>query len=303
MPVVLYHEWLDEYHRRRYLQHASTEELAQRQADLFVNIVTIGADGQPVVYDGEPLRRLLAHVQAEFQLRGLPFDDSFTQGPYRYHKRAAELWQSERQAEGSYLLKFGNVGWMTQTLEEGLIRVGNAKGYDSSSLGPAIQDCEVEFTEECFGMTAEAVRNGAKIPLETIGNIRRVSECVTDFYIASFGLKYDYRLFDDFSRENKHHYDACLVIRHPEEFLSRMREEGDRKLPGWGFCALPVSYRDPYHRTPDRNGIDVFFTKHFRYTYQREFRMVWIPPAAQDNLTPVIFKLGSLCDCSRLLTL
>ncbi|HXX17958.1 MAG TPA: hypothetical protein VEJ46_01010 [Candidatus Acidoferrum sp.] len=303
MTVVLYHEWRDEYLRRRYLQHASHEELARRQVDLFENILTIDSDGKAIVDAGESLRRLLAHVQAEYQLRGLPFSDSFTQGPYKYHKKAAELWQRERLDEGTYLLKFGNVGWMTRTFGEGVIRIGNAKSYESSSFGPAIQDCEVEFTEEFFGTTAEAVRNGMKIPIETIGNIRRVSECVTDFYIASFGLKYDYRLFDDFSRENKHLYDACLVVRNPEEFLSRMREEGERKLPGWDFYALPVTYRDPYHPTPDRNGIDVFFTKHFRYAYQREFRIVWIPPTAQDKLEPVYFELGPLRDYSQLLML
>jgi hypothetical protein len=33
-------------------------------------------------------------------------------------------------------------------------------------------------------------------------------------------MKYDYRLFDDFSRGSQEPYDSCLVIRNPQAFIA-----------------------------------------------------------------------------------
>jgi hypothetical protein len=39
-------------------------------------------------------------------------------------------------------------------------------------------------------------------------------------------------------------------------------------------------------------------TKHFRYYYQREFRIVWLPPEPTQamSLTPVFLDIGNLSD-------
>lgn len=299
--LKLFNEWREEYLQRRYLQHDSPEELLQRQTDLVDNILTIGADGSGIVDEGEQFRRWLAHLYAEFELRNMPLPEAVTQKPYSCHKRAAELW-GRRLPENSYLLKFGNSTHIIPMFECGRIRIGSAKGYDNPRLNPAIRDCEVRFNEECYGMTVEALpgtvysANGQRTPMKTIGNVRRVTECSTDYYIACFGMKYDCRLFDDFSRGSKEPYNACLVIRKPQWFIDRMRQCGERELPGWEFCESPVTYRDPHHPIPHSSLVNVFFTKHFRYAYQREFRMAWIPPSAHDKLEPVDFVLGPLVD-------
>jgi hypothetical protein len=302
--IVLFNEWGTEYLERRYLEHDSLEQLEQREADLLANIATIGANGEAIVYTNEQFRRSLAHVHAEYKQRNVPVPVNFGQQRYVHHKRSAELWAGMNLAHGSYLLKFGNARWMKGMLAEGSIRIANAKSYDSSSLAPAIRDCEIEFTEECYGMTVDFVPHaGATRRIETIGNVRRVSKSETDFYIASFGEMYEHRLFDDFSRENKQVYDACLVVRERQAFIGRMKQEGERKLPGWDFYASPVAYHDPHEPVANRDGVDVFFAKHFRYAYQQEFRMAWIPPRAYENLAPVYFELGALNDCCELLTL
>ena len=302
--VVFFDEWEVEYLQRRYLENDSLEELQQREADLIPNIVTIGSNGEAIVYRNEQFRRLLAHIYAEYKQRNLPVPTTFRQQTYRHYKRAAELWAGLNLPYGSYLLKFGYSQWMKDTLEQGRIRISNAKTYDSSDLGPAIRDRELEFEEECYGMTVEVVsRDGLKKTVELIGNVKRTARFGTDFYIASFCEGYDYRLFDDFSRDSNQPYDACLVIRERDLFIDRMRQEGERQLPGWDFYQSPIAYLDPHDPTQETNNLDVSFVKHLRYAYQREFRTVWMPPTAYKQVDPLFFELGSLQDFCDLLIL
>jgi len=305
--LVLFNEWRAEYLQRRYLQHDSSEQLDQRQADLIHNILTIDAAGRPIVNGDEQFRRLLAHVHAEMSLRSIPIPVDYKQKSYVQYKRAAELWANLALQDEPYLLKFGNVNWMIPMLRFGSILITNATRYDDPSLNPAIKDCEVEFTDELYDAVIEippnSVRasNGKSTRIKTIGNVKRVAECTTDYYVACFGMRYDYRLFDDFSRDGKQPYNACLVIREPDRFVARMKECGERELPQWDFAVSPVTYRDPHHPSP--GFLDVFFTKHFCYAYQQECRMLWIPPSPHERLEPVEFKLGSLEDYCQLLVL
>ncbi len=307
--LQLLNEWSEEYLQRPYLRHDSAEQLLQRQADLIDNVFTIGADGRGAIVEGEQFRRLLAHVLAELKLRNIRLPVGFRQKTYLHHVRAAELWAKVRLPENSYLLKFGNSAYMIPLFEQGRVRVGNAKLYDDPSLNPAIQDDGVRFAEKCYGMTVEVppssvyAVNGRSTRIETIGNVLRVAECSTDYYIASFVMKYDYRLFADFSRGSREPYDACLVIREPQRFIDRMRECAERELPGWDLCKSPVTYREPHHPIPCPGSVDVFFTKHFRYAYQREFRIAWIPPEPHDKLESVELVLGPLRDHCQLLVL
>src|ERR1035438_8418849 len=63
----------------------------------------------------------------------------------------------------------------------------------------------------------------------------------------------------------------------------RMRECGKIKLPGWDFDESPVTYRDPHHPVRGPGPADVFFTKHFRYAWQREFGLAG--PQPRDGRT------------------
>jgi hypothetical protein len=302
---MLLNEWQDEYVQRRYLEHDSLEQLNQRQSDVEDNILTIGADGRPVIDRGEYFRRLLAHVHTEFKLRNIAVPTEIRQKSYRYHKRAAELWAGVALEHGTYLLKFGNNEHLLPMLREGKIRIGNAKMYDDPSLNSAIADRETEFVNELYGATIGIPpghpysRNGKTTQVEPIGNVHRIAECTTDYHIAGFCLRYDFRLFDDFSRGNKKPYDSCLVIRNPRKFIDRMQTCGGGELPGWMLHLLPVTYRDPYN--PEQGSIDVFFTKHFRYAYQKEFRMIWLPPSPHDKLEPINFVLGPMDEYCTLL--
>jgi hypothetical protein len=306
--LQLFNEWREEYLQRTYLRHDSEEQLIQRQADLMDNILTIDAGGGLIIDEGEQFRRLLAHVHAEFEFRNVRIPGDFMQRTYSHHARAAELW-GRGLPENRYLLKFGSFKHMDPLFKQGRIRIANAKNYDDPSLNPAIRDCEVMFTEECYGTTVDAppnspyAVNGQSTRMDIIGNVRRVAKSSTDYYVACFGMRYDYRLFDDFSRGSPKPYDSCLVIPTPQAFIDRMRECGKIKLPGWDLYESPVTYRDPHHPVRGPRPVDVVFTKHFRYAWQREYRLAWLPPNARDKLEPVEFVLGPLDKCCRFLTL
>jgi hypothetical protein len=44
-------------------------------------------------------------------------------------------------------------------------------------------------------------------------------------------------------------------------------------------------------------------TKHFRFAYQCEYRMVWVPPIPQNDLKPFVITIGSLKGIATLIPL
>jgi len=84
--------------------------------------------------------------------------------------------------------------------------------------------------------------------------------------------------------------DGALFKYGKEEYLRPMVEAG-----------LPVTYIDPFGDY--KSEPDVYFSKHFRYGYQKEFRLVWLPPAKTDLLDPVFLEIGSMEDYCHLITL
>ena len=103
------------------------------------------------------------------------------------------------------------------------------------------------------------------------------------------------RLFLDFD------YDACLVIRDPQRFFNLLMPAMSERLPRWSAGGVSVTYIDPL-TTPMRE-VNVFANKHFRFAYQREFRVVWLPPENEASLPVIDVELDSLRDCCDLVTL
>src|SRR6266853_4020547 len=95
----------------------------------------------------------------------------------------------------------------------------------------------------------------------------------TDYYVYCFSDLFDFRLFDDFEG------DACLVINNPKQFTDRLLCAGFQKFPDWLAQVDTVDYLDPLRTKPGT--IRPFFSKHFRYSYQTELRIVWLPQNPQ----------------------
>src|SRR5207245_1534191 len=81
----------------------------------------------------------------------------------------------------------------------------------------------------------------------------------------------DIRLFDDFG------YDACVILTDPADFICRVQHAVDHHCRGWITDHQNVKYIDPYNWKQAAKS-DVFFAKDFKYWYQQEYRIAWLPP-------------------------
>ncbi len=304
------HEWWQHvYRQRRYLEHAKAEEIKQRLQDLMDNLSYFNEEGKIVMKN--PLEEgeweLFTHVLEELKLRGEVVGPELIQGAHfggrRYVscKRAAQLWKGYGLPQGTYLLKFSKLKYLRPLLNAGSLRVAPASFYHDPSLNFSIRDKELEFTEELYGAKVHyppdqdfSVPKDQWIEMPVIGNVKSVVRSDGDYYIACFSSQYEYRLYDDFEAE------ACLVIRDIGRFAKSLQVRVEEMLPGWKFSFGGVDYRDPYHPNPK---VNIFFCKHFRYAYQKEFRFVWEPPPKQEVLKPIHLELGPLKDYCELLCL
>lgn len=58
---------------------------------------------------------------------------------------------------------------------------------------------------------------------------------------------------------------------------------------------------DPY--LSDKGDLDPYICKHFRYSYQMEYRYIWRPPEDTDTLEPIFIEIGSMHDIGEMITL
>lgn len=110
----------------------------------------------------------------------------------------------------------------------------------------------------------------------------------------------DPRLFDDFPDA-----DTCVVVTRPDHFKRRIEHAIAARLPGWKLLAGPVIYFDPFFCRPHE--MVPHFWKHFRFSHQKEHRLVWLPPTPSSVDAHVVdhiyFDVGPLTDCTKLVWL
>lgn len=301
--------WRHSYRQRRYLQHATSDELKQRFQDLMDNACDFTAEGKLAMKsleEGEWIE-FFAHALEELELRGESVRPELVKGGhfdgrrYIHAKRAADLWKRLDLPSGTYLLKFGKLKYLRPFWSVGNLRVAPASYYRDPSLNFSIRDSELEFTQELYGAKVHhppngdySVPRGEWIEMPIIGNVKSTVRSDSDYFISCFSSAYEYRLYDDFEAE------GCLVVEDIARFTKSLKSRMEEVLPGWAFSFGGVDYRDPYHPTPKLN---IFFCKHFRHAYQREFRFAWQPPTKRESLKPIYLELGPLKDYCELLVL
>jgi hypothetical protein len=288
--------WVEEYRHRRYMKNLSDEDLAQRFRDVTANVTTLTPDGKiGVVTSTSPdfdfWWSRQTHLFEEFGERGgLPpwiLDDArlpFTYGAVHPGAQAV----AGRSFPERYLAKFGHARFMRTALEQGKFLVRRASWYQDGKLNPALRDTELSLDLSVYpqdlGEDPDTVSENAIIRLST----------GTDYYILSLAGIYDPRLYDEFE------YDACLIIDRPQEFLDRIGKALSEALPEWSGVFGPIGYVDPLNPAAVAPG--KFFLKHFRYAFQQEQRVVWIPPTPHDegSLPDLEITIGPLSDVSDL---
>lgn len=314
-PMMKRHEvWRAQYRAHRYMLHLSDAEVRQRAKDVFLNMPVMTEKAKiglpPVNSESTDWMVLWTHVLEEFVIRFGPYPLGFETGfmsdvsvPLPSNplaEKAAAVVANRTAPQGAYLVKYGRLKFLKPAYESGKIRIAPASSYADASLNPAIRDeeLEVEIQPPPSELRLEVIdpKTGErKGQIRPIGN-RITMGSRTDYYVYCLSSLFVPRLFLDFDNA-----DACLVITRPRDFVESVFREFERRLPDFSGLEKPVRYIDPLNATP--GDIEVFFCKHFRYAYQKEFRLVWLPPQPRSELEPVFLELGSLDGLGELISL
>lgn len=299
--------WRMQYRSRRYMEHLSEEELEQRVRDVVLNQMVLTEENKiglpPIEKYGEYWMVMWTHLLEEFSIRYGPYPAGFDRGFIKDLKtpdprlplapKACEAVKRLQISPNKFVFKYNNRKWLEQTYKKGIIRISPATFYKDPSLNPAVHDEELELYIQ---------PHPSEIKLEVIdhktgkskGFIKPVDSKITrqtetNYYVYCLSSVLTPRLFLDFDA------DACLIIKKPNYFFEKVLDAFEKQNPSWVGISKNVTYLDPLNSLLKQ--IDVFSCKHFRFSYQKEVRLIWLPPKIVKELDHQYFELGSLEDC------
>ncbi len=298
------------YRLRRYLTGASDSVLAARLSDIAANIYTFTGDGKVGLVEAgarDVWAALLAHLNFECESRGrdpLDLDGirelTFTQQNLLKFRRQPHIL--ERMKENAVFCRYGERKWIKDMQDSGSILLRAASYYSDNSLDPARRDDELNYTAYVcphdYDLGLVDPRIARLVPQRSFGEI--VHRKPSDHYLYSVTAGFHISLYADFF------VDACLVIKDQAEFERRLVAGVAKVLPGWRIDFREAWYGDPFAQSlilPNRD-TEIFFLKHIRYMYQREFRLVALPPKELERPLPDLpVFVGSLHDITELVPL
>lgn len=304
-----YEMWYAQYAQDRYMEHLSDDELSDRFRYLMENLSTLSETGQIGIRGGEKgdslaMMELFSHALKEKEIRGFEFESNFLKGASVPNARQdlAERLAVARdsiQTGNAHLLKFGKSKYLADAAKLGKIRISLASTYDDESLNKSQRDSELNIPLQ---IDPKGVRiklpDGTETTPVSIPSFRLEAP---DYYVLCCAHTFDRRLFGDFDA------DSCLVIddlpRFSDELHAAVSTEVDVLDRGVG----PVEYVDPVragHRFGGNNRPIVQMSKHIRYYYQNEYRLVWVFNPAEKDIQPHLdLVIPSLPDYTRLVLL
>lgn len=305
-----YEMWRMQYRARRYMEHLTEQELEQRVRDVLLNQMVLTEENKiglpPINGEGEYWMIMWTHLLEEFLIRYGPYPAGFNRGFIKdlkipdprsplASKACAEVKRLQIVPD-KYVFKYGKFKWLEQIYNEGVIRISPAAFYNDPSLNPAIQDEELELfiqphPSEIKLEVIDPKTGKSKGFISPIGDkITKKSE--TNYYVYCMSSVWTPRLFLDFDAE------TCLIIKKPNIFFEKTLTAFEKQNLGWVGTAKKVTYLDPLNSTLKQ--IDIFSYKHFRFSYQKEIRLIWLPPKSVKELDHQYLELGSLRDCCEL---
>lgn len=288
-----------------YLEHSSLEELVQRLKDIRRNMLTFSIAGIPSYDFSSSVSWLIeraAHVEFELELRQAKSTAIALTSPeifspeYPKVKKAIRAWGDRSLPTSPYFVKYGKLADLKKLRDEGQIRIRPASDYSDPSLNLAICDEELETVAGLPVGTRLKMQgdNGEYQEIPIVGRIFSRKKSKTDFYIYCTAAKYDHRLFDDFES------DACLLVHEPKGFVRKIVEACKENYSDWLFAEKMVCYYDPLRLNRIE---DISLSKHFRFWYQREYRIVLKPKDPIKRLEPIKLSLGKVSDLCELIML
>lgn len=294
--------WRATYYRDPYFVRATDEEYFQRFCDVFHNQVYLTENGHiaplDVLQNDSNLMRKFTSLMEEqsfrvaitgelIQAANEPLNKYFDgDGPI-----GVNLFKSVDEPSRPYLVKFSKKKYVEQMLKTGTFRVSPASLYSNGSLLHAQQDLETE--REFVIPTYDKILKGYDhvnvegMKFNVTQNDPQIRVSVPDYYLLSLCRDLDRRMPTDFDA------DAALIIKDYKKFQRLFFDQLRDTLKGWDFKNGEVDYYDPYldfkrYKVPE-------MTKHFRFHYQKEFRIVARPkqPVTTD-LEPIFVEIGPM---------
>lgn len=279
--------WQLEYRADRYMSHLNENELKQWTKDIFNNLLILTEDSKigliPVNSSHDIWMRKFQHVLEELSIRYGPYPSGFRDGFMKdvriprpetpLAKKAGKVVSKHRYQYSTYLVKYGKMEYLEKAFKLGDIRICPATFYDDPSLNPSIRDQELEMYIQPHPskMRMEVLDKETMKPkriINPIGNIISANS-ETNYYVYCLSTVLSLRLFCDFDS------DSCLIIKDVKLFIKNIFKGFRDIISGWHGVASQVKYLDPLFST--LQDIDIYLTKHFRYSYQKEFSVVWLP--------------------------
>lgn len=302
--------WTSEYDKRRFLANFSDQDLDQRFRDIISNSVVLRgvpprlaphADQRCLSYWG----RKLSHVRREFEHRGrhpVGLADTLPLPRDPKAQRAADVCAAWGMPPAGSLVKYGEKRYLREFVEHGRLLLRPASYYRMADLAQGIRDDELQFDRivPADRLPVITLLDGKTRRVKASGDrplsMKHISKMQTDFYLYCASLAWDPRLF---LLDPK--YDAAVVI-HSAEVL-RLIDRGVRRDRA-DFIEFPpfeVDYVDPVEAAEADCHLPL--VKHFRFSFQREARAVWVPVAFQPTLPEITVEVGDLRSKTTLICL
>jgi len=269
--------WRRQYREDRFMAPLSDSELDVRFGDITSNVANLTDSG--LIGFQTDWMEPLTHVFEEFTLRGLgipaatSINDSLripkATNPYLCQKVRSIF--PKGYPDRFTLLKYGKGEFLEPLYRTGKLRLAPASKYADPSLNLAIKDDELNF-----------------LKILSSGRIQYKSK--SDFYCFCSSWIHSNRLVSDFD------VDTVLIIHDPHEFFRRLMTafNGSPKK----VLFNKVTYVDPL-RLGNQHIESIAFTKHFRFIYQFEHRLVIWPSNQNEALDYEYLDMGSLTDIAQ----
>ena len=323
MPRFMH--WEAEYVNNPYMRALPMKDLNERFFDLMVNVEEITVGGKLGVSNdanGVAWGSYFQHVLMEAKMRELPYPlfldkryspdwgkDSFVLSIKEKHSSKAfntiKKWKGNNDNEFS-LVKYGKCCDMEAFIKDGEMLIQPSRKFNDEALNQALKDDENKMS--IFGIRIEG---GRVIPAYNIRGwgdrysmLEYSSSIDRDYMMYCMAATLSPTLFSHFGP-----YDACVVIHNMDEFVRRVHLGTSNQFPLRNYIRThdKVTYLDPLGAikpTPDQpegKKLSIPFIKHFRHTYQNEFRFVWIPKEPKEDLDKVILSIGSIEDIAEII--
>lgn len=301
--------WRLNYYQFPYLIGTSSETLETRFRDVFLNVYDVTADGKIVPRPDEDLFLLqkFTHLIEEWNSRGgLPVSvaKSAAAQVRKYFENGepvgTRFFEKLQKPSAPFLVRYSKKEFLEPLLKRGLLRICPASYYSDPTHIESVRDSETAreiffptFRERLRGETSISVQ-GYQIPLRDSDLSIPVE--MQDYFLLSSCSQIYHRLPTDFDAT------AAIVIRDPKLFSQRVISAFLAAYPEWQPIMGNVTYYDPYN---DYNKLarrqQFQMLKHFRYSYQREHRIAFLPRTLPPvPLKPEFINIGPMTDYAEI---